>query len=113
MAKLKQVLVTFSNGETWAIDPIPLMRERAEYYANSDLKSGVITEDQLQQTILAELEYAMGDEHEIIDYIKNNVDWNECTAVLVDKPSTFDYGSEFTNAEMKVVELSIQEPSED
>jgi len=98
MSKRKFVVVTFSDGATYRIPAEFIARARTEYYA---LKDGI---EEGSPDWNAEMKQSM-DDFELIDWVKNNMDWEDVrpNAVrLFIRPK--DYSEEWTNAEMAAYE---------
>lgn len=99
--------ITFNNGEVWEVDVTTQAWERAKYYADQDLKLNTFPIEEYHSHLLAEFEHSISDEIDMIDHVRNSVDWSDISdkARLMTTQSDYDYASEFTNN--KAIEMSI------
>lgn len=99
----KVISVKFPNGEIWHIPAGVVAANRAAYYSELDFARGDV--DDRDAAYNDELEYALSDDAELLDYFRNNMDWNEVQAHAVKVPavvSEYDYAEEFDNATFTV-----------
>lgn len=98
MAKtIKNILVTFSDGKTYAIPALVIHRLRSIYYAAVD---GISVEEALEQE-----KWVLQDKGELISYMQNNLDWKhlKSDAVLqTERSFVASYEEEFTNADTDI-----------
>jgi hypothetical protein len=104
--EMKYLVVEMSDGTEWAIPAILIVKNRAEYYATLDAKSGAVYGD----TYTEEIESAMSDEYEITNWAANNMNWVEVCAqailLKVDSPKA-DYTRDWVNAPKSVKEIEL------
>ena len=96
----KFLVVTFSDNSRWKIPAEFIAKDRAAYYAKLDSDFDDVFE--------IEFDYTLDDECELKDWASNNMNWEDVSAVASRLPNgerEYDYGREWTNAKMKVVEL--------
>lgn len=104
--KVKRVRIQFSDT-TWEIPAWVIARHRTQYFANKDLEdSGRVL---AVVNIREEYEYAMSDDDQLIDWASNNMDWKDVAdyARRVNEPTLVDRDAEWTNAEKRIVEISL------
>lgn len=99
---MKQIEITFPNGETWRIPAQVVAADRAEYYSDLDFQRGHT--DDKEAAYETELHYALNDEAELVDYLRNNMDWQQVQAhaVKVERVTEFDYAEGFDSAKFEV-----------
>ena len=101
----KFLVVTFSDNSRWKIPAEFIAKDRAAYYAKLDSERDG---DDYDEVYRIELDFALSYEFELTDWASNNMNWSDVLPVasrLPDRESDHDYGKEWTNAEMKVMEL--------
>ena len=101
----KFLVVTFSDNLRWKIPIEFIAKSRAAYYAKLDSERDG---DDYDEVYKLELDFTLSDEFELTDWASNNMNWEDVLAVasrLPDDEVECDYGKEWTNAEMKVMEL--------
>ena len=95
-----------SDDSQWKIPAQFIAEQRAEYYAlrdcekNKSLNYQTVFED--------EIEYALTDEDEILDWASNNMNWSDVKDIAVELPSKkkeLVFEDEWTNADKEIVEL--------
>jgi len=98
---MKRLKVTFSNGEIFYIPAMIIAEDRAKYHAKLDSERG---DGEYDEVYKLEIEYALSDTFEIIDWANNNMNWSDLVehARLIDTIPA-DYEREWSNAK-KVVE---------
>jgi hypothetical protein len=100
---MKHIEIKFPNGEVWRIPAQVVVESRAEYFSELDYKRGHSADKEL--AFQAELKFALRHDDELLDYLQNNMDWNDVQmhAVRVDTPPVaYDYATEFDLATFKV-----------
>jgi hypothetical protein len=94
-----KIYIEFSNGEIWSIEADAIARKRADYFACEVDGFPPGGPDWAQ-----EYEYSISKEGEedLIDFLKNNVNWNEiCNDVWLEQDGPgFDYSNDFNNAKL-------------
>lgn len=95
---MKYLKVSFSNGEIYSISAEIIAKNRADYYAAIDAVD--IGGKEWQE----EVDYALKDSYEIIDWVSNNTDWKDIKehAKLIEKKD-INYDVEFPNAEKEII----------
>lgn len=98
------VVVKFSDGTRFSIPAKLIAFDRAKYYAEHDTKK--TSGEEFDAVLNEELEYALGDESELLDWANNNMDWkdvaNHAIPVTSEKKSA-NYNKEWTNADKSAV----------
>lgn len=100
--KKPYIKVTFSNGKCFGIPAKVVAEHRAKYYADKDPDT----------TYEEEIDFLLGsktlgtgpDEFEIIDWAKNDMNWNELQRHAEELESEEpNYDDEWTNADSEVI----------
>lgn len=96
---MKKVRITFTNGDIFDVDLQNIAEHRAEYYAGvDDFERGSKEWDD-------EIDYVMSDSYEGVDWLSNNMDWDEIQDLgEFVNTEDFDHAGEFFNAEFDVVD---------
>lgn len=68
------LVVTFPTGERYGVPAHIIAQDRATYYAQRDHPDN---EEKRSEKLQQELEYALGETSELIDWAKNNMDWDD------------------------------------
>jgi hypothetical protein len=101
---MKQIEVTFPNGETWRIPAQVVAEDRARYFSELNFARGDVTDK--EAAFLDEVNFVLSDagEDELLDYFRNNMDWNDVQAhaVKVEAVKAFDYAEAFDSATFTV-----------
>lgn len=100
---MKHIEITFPNQEKWRIPAQVVAESRAEYFSALDFKRGHAADKEL--AFQAELKFTLRHDDELLDYLQNNMDWNDVRlhAVRVDVlPVAYDYAEAFDEATFKV-----------
>lgn len=71
----KKLIVTMSDKTRWAIPADLIARHRARYYAERDSKRDDV--DYYMEIFHAEVEIALNDEYELLDWASNSMDWKD------------------------------------
>ena len=102
--KKKYLIVTMSDNSQWQIPAQFIAEQRAEYYAKRDYEKNKSLN---YQTLFEdEVEYALTDEDEIIDWASNNmncVDVKDIAEELPSRKKELDFEDEWTNANKEIV----------
>lgn len=100
MSETKSIRVTFSNGERYDIPAELIAESRADYYA-TEFGGEEATYDKIYEK---EYKYTLGDRIELIDWVSNNMEWEdvEDSAEKLDTKKT-NKSDEFVNADKQVV----------
>lgn len=99
----------FSDG-TWRIPAHIIARDRASYYAEHD--TGATAGDDFQEAYQQEFTYTMGDDYELTDWLRNNMNWEdvERDAFKVKEAPTVPYAKQWqkvsSSGDMKIVIVS-------
>ena len=100
----KKILVLFSDNKTYAIPAEFVANARAKYYADKDiLNSSVVYSEVFQQ----EFEYTMKDDDELLDWIENNMNWEdveEIAELYEVKYEAINYEDEFSSADKRIID---------
>lgn len=100
---MKQIEITFPNGEVWRVPAEVVAKDRAEYYSQLDFEQGHTASK--EDAYVEELNYALNDHGELLDYLQNNMDWTDVQAHAVRvEPTTkaYDYALMFDDATFAV-----------
>jgi hypothetical protein len=101
----KYLRVTMEDGSQWDIPATIIAGDRARYYAEHD--SGKKSGPEFDKIFKEEMENALEDEYEIIDWAANNMDWSDVVAyaVKVENPTKkVDFQEGWLNGEKEVIE---------
>jgi hypothetical protein len=95
------IYITFSNGDRFRLPKRAVAEPRAEYYASVDHDDP--NSNEWQQTFNREVKFALKEDYELKDWLKNNMNWSdiEDEAEKVDSKDV-DYADEFLDAEVEV-----------
>jgi len=75
---MKYVKVLFSNGDKFRIPFTTIAHDRAMYYASRDHPNGGTKDNpEWTETYNNERAYTLGDESEILDWLWNNMNWED------------------------------------
>lgn len=97
----KHLIVTFSDGSRWQIPAGFVATDRAAYYAKLDSERDGVDYDKV---FGEEVEFALKNEFELIDWAKNNMDWVDVMGVAEKLDvKRAEHRHEWANADMKVV----------
>lgn len=104
MGQMKYIHITFANGETWKVPAQVIAEDRAKYYADLDAQRGNVSDR--DEAYREELEFTLGDDYELMDWMSNNMDWKDIKphAVKVREAPTPNYSREFSNTKKQVKE---------
>lgn len=99
---MKRIYITFPNDDVWTITVRQVAEDRARYYAARDYAYGEAV-GTYADAYRAELDYGLRNEEELIDYLQNNMDWNDaCRLAKMRDSGGYDYAAEFDNARFEV-----------
>jgi hypothetical protein len=101
---MRVIQAKMPDGSVWHIDARPIAEDRARHYAAKDPST----------TYDDEVRFAMGDDYEVIDWARNNMDWDELAphARMVTPPTPQSYDEQWTEAETRVADAPAPEPEE-
>lgn len=109
----KQLHVSMPDGSVWAVPARVIAEKRAAYYAEHDTgqKSGPEYDEVFRQ----EVELALDDPAEVIDFARNSMDWEDVAthAKQVKPASPVDFQEGWVNGDMEIVEGSTKPSKED
>ena len=95
---MKVLLVHFEDGKSFTVPAEFVATNRANHYCDIDPTAN-FTE---------ELEYALADELELLDWARNNLNWADVEEVAFpywNDPGDESYDNQWCNAEMEVQEI--------
>ena len=75
--KKKYLIVRFSNGIEYCIPLSFIALHRAKYYVQQDINKGDLKKEDKESSIANEINFALNDLYECIDWACNNMDWND------------------------------------
>jgi hypothetical protein len=97
------VYVTFSDGITYRFRAEIVARSRAHYFAEADSARGDGT---YTEVFNEEFYYTLGDELELNDWMRNNMDWEDIEPfaefVSASEAVKIDYEDEFGNVPLDI-----------
>ena len=94
----KFILFQFSDRTWWKIPAEIVAESRATYFA------GVDEGEDYNQVYENEFKYTLEDNAELIDWVKNNMDWKNVKEFAIQERSEdADYDKEFCNCECKII----------
>lgn len=108
---MKYLKIVFSNGESYDIPATVVAHERATYYANHD--EGKEMDEKGDNPAWTkvyndERKFTLEDDYELIDWAKNNMNWEDVEEYAVIAPLDPDKGinkhKEWTENDIEVVE---------
>ena len=105
----KQLVVVFSNGEKWAIPAEFIARNRALCLAVEidGLTPGTA---EYNAEVKEEIEYALSDDYEIIDWARGNMNWSDLKGAakkIATVEKQLDYESEWISTDND--DLSVED----
>ncbi len=91
---MKKMRIIFPCNEVYDVPAEFIARQRAEYY------------EEEEKEIQSEIDFALNNEYEIIDWASNNMDWKDVKEVAqkVENTEKSDLETMWTNAEKKIIE---------
>ena len=95
---MKALIVHFEGGNSFSIPAEFVANNRANYYYQVDPTTNYTEE----------MEYALADEFELVEWAQNNLDWVDVEDVAFPYwPEQIDesYAVQWVNAEMEVIEI--------
>lgn len=97
------VRVTMPDGSVWDIPARPIAEDRARYYAKKDIDAGCATD--FDAVFAKEVAYALEEDDgcEIVDWMRNNMDWPFDGAAMITPPTPVDYASAWNDSTTRVV----------
>lgn len=95
------LVVEFSDGSRWEVSARLIAESRAKYYAKLDSERG---DGEYDGVLAIEMEHALTDEYELIDWAKNNMNWSDVEKFATELPryKHIDKQAEWPNADMEV-----------
>jgi hypothetical protein len=92
------IKIDMPDGSVWHVDTDIVAKHRAEYY--SSLESNLTLKEKIFNE---EYSYAMSNKYELIDWAKNNMNWDELHAVKVQDAVEPNYEDLFCSASLNVI----------
>jgi len=97
---LKVLVVHFEDGKSFTVPAEFVAKNRADYYVSVDPEASRI----------GEIEYALADEFELLDWARNNLNWVDVEDAAKpywesDNQLEETYDAQWPNAEMEVQEI--------
>ena len=101
---MKCIIITMPDKEQFRVPLEYIAKNRAEYYAKQDEKAGHGTFD---ENFAAEVKYVLNDSYEGIDWLKNNMDWEdiEDVATRIDNVADKNYHEAFFESECEIKDI--------
>lgn len=100
----KQLHVTMPDGSVWTVPARLVAEKRATFYAEkrTGATKGVVDEQEYRE----EFELTMSNPHVLIDWAKDNMNWEDVAAeaMQVNGPPAPDYQEGWVNGPMAVVD---------
>lgn len=95
---MKKIQFRASNGALLELPARVVAHNRATYYS--------VKENTGHEGYDEEYDFTMSDDAELIDWAENNMGWADVSAFIeiVEQPQEPDYGMEWMNAELEVVD---------
>lgn len=105
----KYIEVKFSDGKVFAVPAILIAQDRADYYLRRDVNDmkGEVSEEQMNEMLREEIDFALDNDFELIDWFENNMLWSEVedeVRLLKEEVVVVDREREYVNAPKKVLE---------
>lgn len=97
------IIVTMPDESKWSVDPNRVAEDRANYYA------GIDRFPRGSQRWQDEVKLALSDWDELLDWIKNDMNWDELDAQMITKPKSPNYSEWFIYN--SVINVSEEETS--
>ena len=100
------ILVTMPDNSLWAVPATVVAESRALYYARID--TGDTEGVEFDKVFKEEVEFALNDNFELIDWAENNMDWDDVKtdAFRVEtKPKEVDYQTGWIQGEKTISSL--------
>lgn len=104
---MKLLIINFPNGDRYSVPAKTIARIRAEYYVGRDIDSGDILECDRKENIKEEIEYALGDNYELKDWVLNNMNWcdlENLVTKLENKKAEVDLNEMLSGSDICIVE---------
>lgn len=100
----KYLRVTMPNGSKYDVPALFIAKDRAQYYAEHD--TGKIEGKEYNEVYNEEIDIALEDDYEIIDWACNNMNWSDVKgiAIRVEEEEKVDFQEGWCNGEKEVVE---------
>lgn len=98
----KYLRVTMPDSSVWDVPAEIVAKDRASYYKEKDPTSYGTPE----RTYTAEFDITMDDEYELIDWARNNMDWDDVKEFAVEdtEPDEPDFQEGWLNGEHEIIE---------
>lgn len=97
MGQIKSLIVIMPDRTRWKIPALFIAEERAKYYVEHDGDPSIFDD---------EIEFALTDEYELLDWASNNMNWSDVVSVaekLPDEEVSCDYERAWPNAERRTI----------
>ena len=103
----KQIQITMPDGSIYGVPAEIIAEDRAKYYARLDTRD---CPEDFEKAKQREFEYTMSNNSEILDWMENNMDWDDVSrvAVLVKPPADLDFQEGWLNGEKRIHEYREQ-----
>lgn len=101
MSKIKVIQMDFSTGHKYQIPLSIIAEHRTNCYADKD--GFAVNSEEYSE----EMEFVMNDSFEGIDWLQNNMDWDDVKehAVLVQEDTAIDFSEELCNCEKEIISV--------
>ena len=101
---MKYLRITMPDNSKWDVEAVIIANSRAAYYAQKD--SGVTEGREYDKIYKDEMEYALSDSDELIDWAENNMNWEDVQRYAHKvKDGNIDYQEGWVNGEKEVIEV--------
>ena len=97
MGRLKYLIVIMPDHTIWRIPALFIAEDRAKYYVEHDGDPSIFDD---------EVEFALTDEYELVDWANNNMNWSEVVSVAEKMPNEIipcSYERAWPNAEKRTI----------
>lgn len=95
-------VITMPDNSVWHVPAMPVIYERAAYYAARDAEQG----DQYEEVYDREVAHCLANPEEGVDWMRNNMYWHELGAVQVKQPDPPNYTDLFGEADVTFEDFS-------
>jgi len=105
--EVKYIVIDFPEGERYAVSARFVAEERALYYAKKDHPDD---KDKRIDCFLDEREYALNNELELYDWVRNNMNWGdlEDEAIRLEREHTPLSEQWFNGIDLEVKDVSLE-----
>ena len=96
------IRINFPDGSVWFVDANKIAEDRAKYYTQKDFEDGEFPQEEYNDQFAEEVRWVLKDDFELIDWMLNNMDWEEIQPHLemLEPPPTSKYKEWLNNSEM-------------